>query len=70
MVEFKMLCSPATPAIVTLINVTSTVRTVLDRLIKFYVTCIFFDFVTKVGLGKVFLFLNYIEPPGETLLGS
>ena len=54
----------------TLINVTSTVRTVLDRLIKFYVTCIFSDFVTKVGLGKVFLFLHYIEPPGETLFGN
>ena len=64
-----MLFRPATPAIVTLINVTSTVGTVLDR-IKFYVTCIFSDFVTKVGLGKIFLFLYYIEPPGETLLGS
>ena len=65
-----MLFRPATPAIVTLINVTSTVRTVLDRLIKFYVTCIFSDFVTKVGLGKIFLFLYYIEPPGETLFGN
>ena len=51
----------------TLINVTSTVRTVLDR-IKFYVTCIFSDFVTKVGLGKIFLFLHCIESPWGDLI--
>ena len=66
-----MLFCPATPAIVTLINVASTVRTVLDSLIKFYVASIFPDFVNKVGLGKIYIyFLHYIEPPGETLFGN